>query len=152
MPAMSRPYPNVDGPHPGLAARSGRPFLWRHTEGEIQGASAYWQTCALPLFHIDVKMVRVGFDGRTAYPRLMCRCPCLRHQDRDRVAGDGGPGRRLPLPDPFLPGRRRVLYVRGGGDPFLMSEELARLAPQLIAGEHDGQGWGIYSDVPHDGD
>ncbi len=27
----------------------------------------------------------------------------------------------------------RVLYVRGGGDPFLISEELALLAPQLIA-------------------
>jgi D-alanyl-D-alanine carboxypeptidase/D-alanyl-D-alanine-endopeptidase (penicillin-binding protein 4) len=27
----------------------------------------------------------------------------------------------------------RVLYVRGGGDPFLISEELARLAPQLVA-------------------
>jgi hypothetical protein len=24
---------------------------------------------------------------------------------------------------------KRVLYVRGGGDPFLISEELARLAP-----------------------
>jgi serine-type D-Ala-D-Ala carboxypeptidase/endopeptidase (penicillin-binding protein 4) len=28
---------------------------------------------------------------------------------------------------------RRVLYVRGGGDPFLTSEELARLATELIA-------------------
>ncbi len=27
----------------------------------------------------------------------------------------------------------RVLYVRGGGDPFLVSEELALLAPQLVA-------------------
>ena len=27
----------------------------------------------------------------------------------------------------------RVLYVRGGGDPFLVSEELAELAPALIA-------------------
>ena len=27
----------------------------------------------------------------------------------------------------------RVLYVRGGGDPFLISEELALLSPQLIA-------------------
>jgi D-alanyl-D-alanine carboxypeptidase/D-alanyl-D-alanine-endopeptidase (penicillin-binding protein 4) len=26
----------------------------------------------------------------------------------------------------------RVLYVRGGGDPFLISEELAMLAPQLV--------------------
>src|SRR5215831_877957 len=28
---------------------------------------------------------------------------------------------------------RRVLYVRGGGDPFLISEELALLAPRLVA-------------------
>ena len=27
----------------------------------------------------------------------------------------------------------RVLYIRGGGDPFLISEELAELAPQLVA-------------------
>ena len=27
----------------------------------------------------------------------------------------------------------RVLYIRGGGDPFLISEELARLAPALVA-------------------
>lgn len=27
----------------------------------------------------------------------------------------------------------RVLYVRGGGDPFLVSEELAQLAPALVA-------------------
>ena len=27
----------------------------------------------------------------------------------------------------------RVLYVRGGGDPFLTSEELALLAPRLVA-------------------
>ncbi|MES0879790.1 D-alanyl-D-alanine carboxypeptidase/D-alanyl-D-alanine-endopeptidase [Roseibium sp. SCP14] len=27
----------------------------------------------------------------------------------------------------------RVLYVRGGGDPFLVSEELALLAPELVA-------------------
>ncbi|HUU25631.1 MAG TPA: D-alanyl-D-alanine carboxypeptidase [Methyloceanibacter sp.] len=27
----------------------------------------------------------------------------------------------------------RVLYIRGGGDPFLISEELALLAPQLVA-------------------
>ncbi len=32
----------------------------------------------------------------------------------------------------------RVLYVRGGGDPFLISEELALLAPRLVAavGKH----------------
>jgi D-alanyl-D-alanine carboxypeptidase/D-alanyl-D-alanine-endopeptidase (penicillin-binding protein 4) len=28
---------------------------------------------------------------------------------------------------------KRVLYVRGGGDPFLISEELALLAPNLVA-------------------
>ena len=28
---------------------------------------------------------------------------------------------------------KRVLYVRGGGDPFLVSEELALLAPRLVA-------------------
>ncbi|MEM9574758.1 MAG: D-alanyl-D-alanine carboxypeptidase [Pseudomonadota bacterium] len=28
---------------------------------------------------------------------------------------------------------KRVLYVRGGGDPFLVSEELALLAPKLLA-------------------
>ncbi|MBM3529692.1 MAG: D-alanyl-D-alanine carboxypeptidase [Alphaproteobacteria bacterium] len=28
---------------------------------------------------------------------------------------------------------KRMLYVRGGGDPFLISEELALLAPQLVA-------------------
>ena len=32
--------------------------------------------------------------------------PGLRHQDRDRLAGDGGAGRGLPLPDPLLPGRQ----------------------------------------------
>ena len=33
----------------------------------------------------------------------------------------------------FYLDKNRVLYVRGGGDPFLISEELARLAPELIA-------------------
>src|SRR5215207_9877781 len=28
---------------------------------------------------------------------------------------------------------KRVLYVRGGGDPFLISEELALLTPRLVA-------------------
>jgi serine-type D-Ala-D-Ala carboxypeptidase/endopeptidase (penicillin-binding protein 4) len=28
---------------------------------------------------------------------------------------------------------KRVLYVRGGGDPFLISEELAPLATKLVA-------------------
>ena len=26
-----------------------------------------------------------------------------------------------------------MLYIRGSGDPFLISEELAELAPQLVA-------------------
>ena len=33
----------------------------------------------------------------------------------------------------FYLDNNRVLYVRGGGDPFLISEELALLAPQLVA-------------------
>jgi len=33
----------------------------------------------------------------------------------------------------FYLDRNRVLYVRGGGDPFLVSEELAELAPALLA-------------------
>jgi len=33
----------------------------------------------------------------------------------------------------FYLDKDRVLYVRGGGDPFLVSEELALLAPELVA-------------------
>jgi D-alanyl-D-alanine carboxypeptidase/D-alanyl-D-alanine-endopeptidase (penicillin-binding protein 4) len=33
----------------------------------------------------------------------------------------------------FYLDEKRVLYVRGGGDPFLISEELARLATKLVA-------------------
>src|SRR6187399_1468720 len=33
----------------------------------------------------------------------------------------------------FYLDRKRVLYVRGGGDPFLISEELALLATELVA-------------------
>ena len=33
----------------------------------------------------------------------------------------------------FYLDENRVLYVRGGGDPFLISEELALLAPKLVA-------------------
>ncbi|HWV53975.1 D-alanyl-D-alanine carboxypeptidase/D-alanyl-D-alanine-endopeptidase [Pseudorhodoplanes sp.] len=33
----------------------------------------------------------------------------------------------------FYLDNKRVLYIRGGGDPFLISEELAQLAPQLVA-------------------
>ena len=33
----------------------------------------------------------------------------------------------------FYVDHKRVLYVRGGGDPFLISEELAQLATELVA-------------------
>ena len=33
----------------------------------------------------------------------------------------------------FYLGGDRVLYIRGGGDPFLISEELAQLASELVA-------------------
>ena len=33
----------------------------------------------------------------------------------------------------FYLDNKRVLYVRGGGDPFLISEELAQLATELVA-------------------
>lgn len=33
----------------------------------------------------------------------------------------------------FYMGDKRILYVRGGGDPFLISEELEILAPKLLA-------------------
>src|SRR5947209_7354919 len=33
---------------------------------------------------------------------------------------------------PFYLDAKRVLYVRGGGDPFLISEELALLASELV--------------------
>ena len=34
---------------------------------------------------------------------------------------------------PFYQDGNRVLYIRGGGDPFLISEELAQLASKLVA-------------------
>jgi len=33
----------------------------------------------------------------------------------------------------FYLGGDRVVYIRGGGDPFLISEELAQLASALVA-------------------
>jgi D-alanyl-D-alanine carboxypeptidase/D-alanyl-D-alanine-endopeptidase (penicillin-binding protein 4) len=45
----------------------------------------------------------------------------------DVLGGDYRFETRLYLDD------RRVLYVRGGGDPFLISEELAQLATNLVA-------------------
>ena len=49
------------------------------------------------------------------------------------MAGDGGAGRRLPLETSFYLDGDRKLYIRGGGDPFLISEELAPLAKELVA-------------------
>jgi serine-type D-Ala-D-Ala carboxypeptidase/endopeptidase (penicillin-binding protein 4) len=42
-------------------------------------------------------------------------------------------GRDYRFQTRFYLDKNRVLYVRGGGDPFLISEELALLAPQLVA-------------------
>ncbi len=42
-------------------------------------------------------------------------------------------GRNYRFQTRFYLDDARVLYVRGGGDPFLISEELALLAPQLVA-------------------
>lgn len=44
---------------------------------------------------------------------------------------------------------RRVLYVRGGGDPFLVSEELALLAPRLVAAAGNKPFAGIVLDASH---
>ncbi len=43
----------------------------------------------------------------------------------------------------------RVLYVRGGGDPFLISEELALLAPELVAAVGRGPLAGIVLDASY---
>ena len=43
----------------------------------------------------------------------------------------------------------RVLYVRGGGDPFLISEELALLAPELVAAVGRGPLTGIVLDASY---
>ena len=43
----------------------------------------------------------------------------------------------------------RVLYVRGGGDPFLISEELAILAPRLIAATNSKPFTGIVLDASY---
>ncbi|MGB6923580.1 MAG: D-alanyl-D-alanine carboxypeptidase [Methyloceanibacter sp.] len=42
-------------------------------------------------------------------------------------------GRDYRFETKFYLDKNRVLYVRGGGDPFLISEELAELARQLVA-------------------
>ncbi|MGI9357259.1 MAG: D-alanyl-D-alanine carboxypeptidase/D-alanyl-D-alanine-endopeptidase [Rhizobiaceae bacterium] len=44
---------------------------------------------------------------------------------------------------------KRVLYVRGGGDPFLISEELAALAPRLLAKTGKKQFSGIVLDTSY---
>jgi D-alanyl-D-alanine carboxypeptidase/D-alanyl-D-alanine-endopeptidase (penicillin-binding protein 4) len=49
----------------------------------------------------------------------------------------------------FYLGDNRVLYVRGGGDPFLISEELALLAPALIAAVGKKQLIGIVIDTSY---
>ena len=53
---------------------------------------------------------------------------------------------------------KRVLYVRGGGDPFLISEELATLATELVAAVGKAPITGIVldasyypSNLPHPG-
>ena len=38
----------------------------------------------------------------------------------------------------FYLDKNRVLYIRGGGDPYLISEELAVLAPKLVASDRQG--------------
>ena len=65
-------------------------------------------------------------------------CPCLRRQDRDRLAGDGGPGRRLPLPDALLP-RRRAETLRARGRRSLSDFRRAGSA-RVEAGRRDRQG------------
>ena len=39
----------------------------------------------------------------------------------------------MNIPNGSAVDANRVLYVRGGGDPFLISEELAPLATELVA-------------------
>lgn len=49
----------------------------------------------------------------------------------------------------FYLGDDRVLYVRGGGDPFLISEELALLAPKLVAATNKKPLTGIVLDASY---
>src|SRR6202789_3902153 len=44
---------------------------------------------------------------------------------------------------------KRVLYVRGGGDPFLISEELATLATELVAAAGKAPITGIVLDASY---
>ena len=66
--------------------------------------------------------------GLTDLP-LPVPCSCCH---RDRLGGNGATGRRLPLQTRFYLDGDRVLYIRGGDDPFLISEELAQLASALV--------------------
>src|SRR3989304_10008661 len=52
-------------------------------------------------------------------------------------------GRDYRFETKFYLDDHRVLYVRGGGDPFLISEELALLAPELVAAAGRGPLTGI---------
>ena len=44
---------------------------------------------------------------------------------------------------------KRVLYVRGGGDPFLISEELAPLAAELVAAVGKAPTTGVVLDASY---
>ncbi|WP_306261827.1 D-alanyl-D-alanine carboxypeptidase/D-alanyl-D-alanine-endopeptidase [Pararhizobium sp. IMCC21322] len=49
----------------------------------------------------------------------------------------------------FYLDKKRVLYVRGGGDPFLISEELALLAPKLLEATNTDPFSGIVLDTSY---
>jgi D-alanyl-D-alanine carboxypeptidase/D-alanyl-D-alanine-endopeptidase (penicillin-binding protein 4) len=49
------------------------------------------------------------------------------------LAGAGDAGSEYRFETRFYLDDMRVLYVHGGGDPFLISEELAPLATDLVA-------------------
>jgi D-alanyl-D-alanine carboxypeptidase/D-alanyl-D-alanine-endopeptidase (penicillin-binding protein 4) len=58
-------------------------------------------------------------------------------------------GRDYRFQTSFYRDNAGVLYVRGGGDPFLISEELALLAPQLVAAVGTKPLTGIVIDVSY---
>jgi len=58
-------------------------------------------------------------------------------------------GRDYRFETKFYLDDHRVLYVRGGGDPFLISEELALLAPELVAAVGRGPLTGIVLDASY---
>jgi len=49
----------------------------------------------------------------------------------------------------FYMDEKRVLYVRGGGDPYLVSEELAMLVPKLVAATGKAPFTGLVIDASH---